>query len=239
MTDSVNAPLTVIMPAYNEEGSIEAAVTEVLEDILDGIPGARLTVINDGSRDNTATLLARLASNDSRIEVINQKNSGHGRALRTGLDRACSECLLLLDSDRQIPVENFRALWKLAPSCDVIMGVRASRKDSCLRLVFSRIVHWVIYLFFQTPLKDANVPFKLIRRSLWLRARPAIPEKTLAPSLFLAIFGRAKGFAVLEVEVSHRARTTGTSSLHSWNFIRFCLTASWQLVYFRWRLKRA
>src|SRR5512143_817972 len=96
--------LSVVMPAYNEEGGIADATTEVREWVLDRIPGSELVVVNDGSRDGTSAILDRLSAADPRIRVIHRPNGGHGPALRAGLDAAWGERLLLIDSDQQIPL---------------------------------------------------------------------------------------------------------------------------------------
>jgi hypothetical protein len=136
-------------------------------------------------------------------------------------------------------VENFAQTWRLALAGDGVFGVRVTRQDPAHRLILTMVIRWVVRLLFGLSLRDANVPFKLIRRSLWLQARRSIPESTLAPSLFLALYCKVKGFAVLEVEVAHRGRKTGVSSLRQWQFFRFCLRAFCQLLCFRWRLCRA
>ena len=88
MNDLQTIPLSVVMPAYNEEASIELAVAELQQHVLNTTPGAELVVVNDGSRDRTGKILDQLAYRDSRIRVIHQPNRGHGRALMTGLDGA-------------------------------------------------------------------------------------------------------------------------------------------------------
>src|SRR6185503_17714839 len=100
--------LSVIMPVYNEEGAIVNAVEEVQRHVLDHVPGSELVVVDDGSRDQTGRLLDDAASKDARIDVIHQPNGGHGAALLTGLKAAKGEYLFLIDSDRQIPLDNFQ-----------------------------------------------------------------------------------------------------------------------------------
>ena len=97
--------LSVIMPVYNEEGAIVAAVDEVKQFILEFVPESELVVVDDGSRDDTGRLLDAAASGDPRIRVIHQPNGGHGAALLTGLKASHGEYIFLIDSDRQIPLD--------------------------------------------------------------------------------------------------------------------------------------
>jgi cellulose synthase/poly-beta-1,6-N-acetylglucosamine synthase-like glycosyltransferase len=100
--------LSVIMPSFNEEGSIEAAVRDVQEHVFALVPDSELLVV-DSSRDRTPEILARLATADPRVRVIAQPPRGHGEAVRAGLDLARGEFVFLIDSDRQVPLERVPA----------------------------------------------------------------------------------------------------------------------------------
>lgn len=236
--DTVTVPLTVVMPAYNEEAAIEAATAEVVEFVLNPIAGSELLVVDDGSRDRTGVILDALSAADPRIQVIHRKNGGHGPALRTGIDAARGECLMLIDSDRQIPLSDFRPLWDAVQSGrDAAFGVRMQRHDPALRLWLTRVVRSALLLLFGVRVRDANVPYKLLRRRMWEDARAIIPDDTLAPSLFLAVFARARSYDVAEIPITHRERQTGVVSIRRWKLLRFCVRAFRQLVAFRRRLR--
>ena len=229
--------LSVIMPAYNEEGAIGDAVAEVREHVLDRIPGAELVVVNDGSRDRTGAMLDEIVKQDPRVRVIHKVNGGHGPALRTGLDQAQGELLMLIDSDRQIPLTGFQPLWDaVAGGKDAAFGQRFSRQDPQLRLLLTKVIRGVLPLLVGVRLADANVPFKLFKRRLWDEAKPLIPPDTLAPSLFLAIFAARRGYSVAVLPVPHRERQTGVVSIRRWKLFKFCARAFRQLVEFRRRL---
>jgi dolichol-phosphate mannosyltransferase len=228
--------LTVIMPAYNEEGAIGQAVSEIQHDILALVPKSELLVIDDGSKDATGTLLDQMAQQESRVVVIHQANGGHGSAILTGLAAARGEFVFLLDSDRQIPTGAFSRLWSCHNQYDAILGVRAHRDDPWVRLLLTRLVKLSLRLLFGANLRDANVPFKLFRKTVWDAARPVIPEGTLAPSLFLAVFIKQQGMKLAEIEVPHQERSTGVVSIRKWKLIKFCWRAFQQLMSFRRRL---
>jgi glycosyltransferase involved in cell wall biosynthesis len=229
-------PLSVIMPAYNEAECIGEAVAEVCRDVLDLVPGAELVVVNDGSKDRTGVILDEIAAADSRIRVVHQPNGGHGRALRTGLDAAQGEYMFLIDSDRQIPLQAFADLWEQARLGDGAFGIRVKRNDPALRLLLTRVIRGSLAVVFGVKIYDANIPFKVIRREVWETARPLIPEDTLAPSLFLAVFAIRTGCELVFREVSHRERETGVVSIRRWKLLKFCARALVQMVAFHWRL---
>lgn len=230
-------PLSVVMPAYNEEEAIGDAVHEICQHVLDALPGAELIVVDDGSRDRTGAILDELAETEPRLRVVHQPNGGHGAAVRHGLERARGDYLFLIDSDRQIPIEAFAAVWNAAQGRDGAFGVRAQRHDPPLRLFLSHQIRRALRLLFGVRLRDANAPFKVVRHAAWAAARPFIPEGTLAPSLFLAVFMKARGMDVVEVEVPHRARETGVVSIRRWKLLKFCTRAFVQLLAFRQGLR--
>jgi glycosyltransferase involved in cell wall biosynthesis len=229
-------PLSVIMPAYNEADCIADAVAEVVRDVLDLVPEAELVVVNDGSKDRTGAILDEIAAADLRVRVVHQPNGGHGRALRTGLDTAQAEYLFLIDSDRQIPLQAFADFWEDAKRGDGSFGIRIKRSDPPLRLVLTRLIRYSLAILFGVRIYDANIPFKVIRRQVWEKARPLIPEDTLAPSLFLAIFAVRTGCEIVFREVSHRERETGVVSIRRWKLLKFCARALRQMIAFQGRL---
>jgi glycosyltransferase involved in cell wall biosynthesis len=226
--------LTVVMPAYNEEGAIAAAVEDVREHVLDLVPESVLLVVNDGSRDGTGRILDAIAERDARVRVLHQRNGGHGAAIMAGLDASTTDYVFLVDSDRQIPLDDFPRAWTEAcRGRDGVFGVRRQRDDPQLRLILTAVVRGSLRVLFGVPIYDANVPYKLVRRTVWLSARPLIPTGTLAPSLFLAAFMKVRGADLVEIDVAHRERQTGEVSIRRWKLIKFCARAFRQLARFR------
>jgi glycosyltransferase involved in cell wall biosynthesis len=233
MTNSNPITLSCIMPAYNEEAAIADALRELQCWVLAAVPNAELIVVDDGSRDDTGKILDKLASGEPRLRVVHQKNAGHGAALRAGLDLARGEYVFLLDSDRQVPLEAFADLWQVAQAHEGALGVRWPRRDPLFRLVLTRAVRFSIFLLFRVRLRDANCPFKIFRRSIWTEARALIPEGTITPSLFLAIYMARRWPSIAQQPVPHRIRTTGVVSIRRWKLVKTCARAFRQLLDFR------
>ena len=215
--------LSVIMPVYNEEDAIVAAVDEVRDCVLALIPESELVVVDDGSRDATGRLLDEAAGTDPRIVVIHQANGGHGAALLTGLNAARGDYVFLIDSDRQIPLDNFKSAWaEIVAGRDAVFGVRRRRYDPALRLYLSRVIRHSVNVLFRVRLSDPNAPYKLFRRGIWNETRDCVPDGTLAPSLFLAIVAKRRGYNILEVDVTHKERDTGEVTLRHFRLLKFC-----------------
>lgn len=231
--------LSVVMPVYNEEGAIALAIDEVQRHVLAHVAGAELVVVNDGSRDGTAAIIDEAAARDPRVRPIHQANRGHGGALMAGLAEARGEYVLLIDSDRQILLDDFHVAWQhVLNGRDGVFGVRRVRHDPALRLRLSAFIRRVTGLLFGVRLIDPNVPYKLFKRSIWLEASPLIPADTLAPSLFLAIFADKRGHDIVRVDIVHKERDTGVVSIRRYKLFKFCATALGQLLAFRTRMSR-
>lgn len=101
-------PVSVLMAAYNESKVIAATIRSVLASDYEG--DLELIVVNDGSTDDTAEIIAGLAAADPRIRLISQQNLGKAQALNRALEAACYETIVMLDADTQFQPETIRFL---------------------------------------------------------------------------------------------------------------------------------
>lgn len=232
-------PLTVVMPAYNEEASIVQAIKEACCEVLACVPGSELLAVDDGSSDRTGKLLDGLAIGDPRLRVIHQCNAGHGPALIRGLQQAWGEWILLVDSDQQVPLHHFSSFWEQRQGLDALFGSRGRREEPAARRFVTICLRLTVRLALSAPLRDANTPFKLLRRAVWEESRSAIPFDCLIPSVFLAVCVHRQGRPYALLEVSQHPRVAGRASLRGLKLLRFCLKAMIQVVVFRGALTRA
>lgn len=225
--------LSIVMPAYNEEVAIAAAVDDILTHVVPAVASAEIVVVNDGSKDRTLAILHEIAAREPRLTVINRVNGGHGPALITGLDAARGETLLLLDSDRQIVLDDFAAACAAYRTGDALIGIRADRHDGPLRAVISRGMRIVLRVLFGKAPRDPNIPFKIVKRADWRRAAPAIGADNPLPSVLLALYLTKSGARIVQYPITHRAREGSVSELRGWKLFRFCLLAGRTLLAFR------
>lgn len=94
--------LSIIIPAYNAESTIEKCVCSVLEQSYSEL---EVVIINDGSTDSTKELCEALAVRDSRVKVINRDNQGVSSARNQGIEAASGDYIMFIDSDDIIPRE--------------------------------------------------------------------------------------------------------------------------------------
>lgn len=223
------------MPAYNEAGNIKEAVDDLINHVMNVVPECECIIVNDGSKDDTGKILDELASHEPRLKIVHQQNAGHGVALMTGLAHCQGDYILLLDSDRQIPVSAFALLWDLRDDNDAVIGYRVSRQDPAIRLLLSALIRFTLRVMSAGTLQDANVPFKLLKREAYLNIRPLLPLTCTAPSLFLSVVLSRRAAKVLECPVYHRPRTQG-ASINGWKLMKTCWKGLMELVTLRKQL---
>ena len=228
--------MSVVMPAYNEAENIANAFADVAKHIFGVIADAELVFIDDGSRDSTFQVASQYAGLDSRIRVIRQQNAGHGPAVLHGLREARGEYCLLLDSDRQIGLQEFAETWRLIQTCDAVLGVRHRRADPRHRLWLSAALRRGTTFLLGKPVADANAPYKLIRRNTALQAIRLMPEKALIPSILLTMYLHRRHLKVVEQRVPHYARSAGVTTLNLKRLSVFCSKALIELLRFYRRL---
>jgi glycosyltransferase involved in cell wall biosynthesis len=227
------------MPVYNEAGVIAEVVYEVARDVLERLPGAELVLVDDGSTDETPGILDRLAGADSRVRVIHaERNRGHGPSLRRAFEESGGEWLFQMDSDGQQVAAELWDLWALRESADLLVGVRRGRSEGRHRDLVSAAARWAGRLVGGGRLRDVNVPFKLIRRAVWEDLEGDIPPTPVAPSLLIAVGASVREWRVAEVEISHRPRRAGRSTVDVRALLRLSAGALRELVSFRRRLAR-
>jgi len=123
MSQYSNKPLTVIIPAYNEEKTVEHVIKDVLSQPLVG----EVIVVNDFSKDATAEIVTRCTEEDSRVRLVSHEyNQGKGAALRTGFQHATLDFVIVQDADLEYDPSEFEIVVRplIDDKCDVCYGSR-------------------------------------------------------------------------------------------------------------------
>jgi glycosyltransferase involved in cell wall biosynthesis len=233
----------IVMPAYNEQDCIGAVLDSWLKEFRTRFGQAfRIIVVNDGSRDGTATILNYLAKAEPELLVLHQKNSGHGAALMTGYRHALTlspAYVFQVDSDDQFEPADFLKLWNERNGSKFIIGFRSERHDPFHRLVITRILRLMVFMTFGIRVKDLNIPFRLIRTDYLKALLEVLPTGLFAPNIFLSILAAADGQDLKHIPVTHRDRQTGSISIVRWKLIRVCLRTARELIRFRLNMSSA
>jgi glycosyltransferase involved in cell wall biosynthesis len=206
--------VTIVMPAFNEESIIESSVTEWHNAVVSKLPGSDLLVVDDHSTDGTAKVLERLAGQLPAMRyIVAERNSGHGGALRLGFRQVSADYVFQTDSDRQHLPAEFWDLWQSREGHDFIFGVRSARADGRVRVIITKTMRLLNFLLWGLWIRDANCPFKLMRRQALEQVLRVIPASCFIPMVAVSILARKMKFRVAEVPVTHLPRRGGTQSL--------------------------
>jgi len=221
--------LAVVIPVYNEEANIANVVREWTGALGQLGIDFVLLAINDGSRDGTAAALQTLArENPGRVEPVDKANAGHGLACRTGYEMAVTRgaaWTLQIDSDGQCDPGYFAEFWRSRTEADVIFGVRRTRDDGFLRVLISGICSAVASALTGLNLKDANVPYRLIRTEALAQALPRIPADFDMQNVALTLaLKRDRALRWRYIPIHFRNRQGGTNSINLWRILRMGLT---------------
>ncbi len=192
--------LTFIIPCYNDAQTITTVVNGCFAVAEKLRVRAAVTVLNDGSTDRSARVLASLPD----VTVMShRKNMGYGRTMRDLYASVTTPWLVSIPGDYQINPKELVSLWRNRRRADMIIGWRKLRRDSPARLRQSGIYNMLLRLLFRIGLHDAN-SVRLMRRTVFkkisLRFTSAFVDAELA------IRAARRGFRVIEVPIRHRAR---------------------------------
>lgn len=226
----------LVMPAYNEEEAIAGVVAE-WADVAKSIGGA-LVVLNDGSTDDTLKTLRRLEGDHPELIVIDKPNSGHGPTCAHGYKWAIEkgfEWVFQTDSDGQTNSEEFLEAWELRDEHDFILGLRRTRGDGIGRWVISRVLRLAIWTVFSTHVRDANVPFRLMRAEKLKPLLELVPDDLFLANAYLAVLLQRSGSGVHWHPISFAPRVGGVPSVRWGRFVQIGL----RTVRDFWGLRRA
>jgi dolichol-phosphate mannosyltransferase len=226
----------IVMPVYNEA----ACINEVLDDWIRELDlssiSYRLLVLNDGSRDNTAEVLARY-DNNPKIKIINKQNTGHGPTILQGYHMAVADAqwVFQVDSDNEIAARHFKTIWQKREKYDAAVGIRADRNQPLSRKIISFFSRFVVILFYGTGVTDVNCPFRLMRAEVLKQILVRIPENTFAPNVAISGFLALSKANILNIPVPHSNRQTGEVSIKKWKLLKAALKSFMQIIQIRFR----
>jgi glycosyltransferase involved in cell wall biosynthesis len=205
--------LSIVLPAYNEEGNIERAVRDADRAGASLVGSHEVVAVDDGSRDGTGERLARLEQElAGRLQVVRHPtNLGYGTALRDGFAAASGRLVFYTDSDNQFDLMELRGFLPLMGEWDALLGYRRQRQDPPLRLLTSRVFNDLTSVAFGMRIRDLNCSFKLFRREVLVRL-PLESRDFFIDAELVARLHRA-GFRYRELPVTHYPRTAGRSTV--------------------------
>lgn len=217
--------VSVIIPARNEAGNIEAAVQRTAE--LGA--GTELIFVEGHSKDHTWAEIQRVAHAypDRKIKVMQQTGKGKGDAVRLGFHAATGDILMILDADLTMPPEELGKFYEVLASgrAEFANGVRLVYPmdeeamqflNLCANKVFGLIFTWLL----GQPVKDTLCGTKVLSRAHYERiaANRAYFGDFDPFGDFDLLFGAAKlNLKIADVPIRYKQRTYGSTNIHRWS----------------------
>lgn len=235
--------VSVIIPARNEAGNIEGAVTRTAE--LGA--GTELIFVEGHSRDNTWAEIQRVAAAypERKIKIMQQTGKGKGDAVRMGFAAATGDVLMILDADLTMPPEELPKFYAVIATgrAEFANGVRLVYPmdekamqflNLCANKAFGLIFTWLL----GQPVKDTLCGTKVLTRAHYERvaANRAYFGDFDPFGDFDLLFGAAKlNLKIADVPIRYRERTYGTTNIqrwsHGWLLLRMVLFAARKLKF--------
>ena len=175
----------IVIPVYNEEEIILNVISQVLKFFKN--THSKILIINDGSRDSTKKKLDKIKN--KKVKIIHKKNEGHGKTITLGYKKAIkmnAEFILQIDSDDQIPIEEFKKLIKFKNKYDFVIGNRLNRDDPFSRILISGLMKSIIFLLYGKYILDPNCPLRIMKTSFLKQIIKKISYSTI-PNILITI----------------------------------------------------
>ena len=227
--------LSVVLPAYNEQGTIEQVILEhyrVLSALGTRLEDWEILCLDDASTDATPAILKKLAASVPKLRVLTHaSNQGIFASFRDLFASARGTHIYLTASDGQWPASNLlNMLSALEANADLVVGVRPNRAEiySAGRRVVSFLFNLLPRIFFGVETSDAG--------SIKLGVRAVFKFDLISRSPFVEaeriILARRRGYHVAFVPIQFLSRTAGKERGASWRNIRQSLVDCFRCVNF-------
>ena len=200
--------LSIVVPLYNEEESVEKLVASILEVGEEFDFSYEIILVEDGSTDKTWEKVEQLKYSTPHLKGIKfRRNYGQTSAMVAGFDHAAGEIIITMDGDLQNdPSDIPTLLKKIGEGYDIVSGWRKKRKDHFSRVISSKIANGIISLTTGVRLRDYGCSLKAYR------AECIKPIKAYGEMhRFFPALASMTGARVIEVPVTHHPRKYGVS----------------------------
>lgn len=223
--------LSVVMPVYNESGTVLEIIKKVLQlDVL-----KELIVVDDGSTDGTRELLKKENLGPKVRKIFHEKNLGKGASVRTGLSSVTGEIVTVQDADLEYDPNELKDLIEPIRKgfADVVYGSRLwggkpQRAYMFWHLIGNRFLTLVTDILFNTTLTDIETCYKVFKADVIKRIKIRSNDFSIEPEITAKVLKRK--LRVYEMPISYYGRTYEEGKKISWVH---GLSALWALLKYR------
>lgn len=214
--------VSILVPCYNEEKSLPLFYQEIRK-LTDNERDYKWEVlfVNDGSKDNTLSIIKALRVADSHVSYVNlSRNFGKERAMLAGFDYATGDCVIIMDADLQDPPELIpQMLHYWEEGFKDIYAKRNNRgKESWLRKKFSLLFYRILALTTRFDILQNVGDFRLLDRQCIESLKKIRETERYTKGLFCWI-----GFEKKEIVFDRADRVAGTSNWSFWSLLNLAI----------------
>jgi dolichol-phosphate hexosyltransferase len=213
---SLNGVLSIMIPAFNEERTLELILKHVLERPEVG----EVIAVDDGSTDGTWAIMSRAAEGDGRVRAFRlETNQGKGAALRRAIEEVRMPFALVQDADLEYDPRDYPTLLQplVEGRADVVYGVRGFGGQTAFSFWFvmgNKAVTFAANVLFDCYISDLESGYKALRADLWRRLNLQGNRFDIEPD----ITGRVLrlGYRIHEVPIRYYARSRAEGKKLTW-----------------------
>ncbi|MDO7787427.1 glycosyltransferase family 2 protein [Desulforamulus aquiferis] len=216
--------LSLVIPLYNEEATAKKVAVELVEEMNKQKINYELILVNNGSRDRTGYILAKLAETYPQIKTITVPvNQGYGWGVINGLKWANGEYLGFMGGDGQIDPKDVTGVFNkiLEGDLQLCKAKRCRREDGAVRKIVSHIFNKLFVYTFKVNVGDINGTPKIMTRKCYERLNLSSKDWFLDAEVMLKV--NALAAPIGEIPVVFRQRQGGSSNVKIktvWEFLR-------------------
>jgi len=208
-----NGNLTIVIPAYNEGESLQEYIPQLVKECLNN--NWKLIVVNDGSKDNTLSILNQHITTEVLTIIHHKLNRGYGGALKSGILAADTEYIITMDADGQHRIEDVHKMHSFIKEKDADMVVGKREFDNNIyRTVGKKIIRFFAKRLMTIPIEDLNSGMKIYRTDLAHCYVKNCPNG-MAFSDIIALLFINNQHLVLEVPIRLNNRKYGESTINT------------------------
>lgn len=197
-----NIELVIIVPVYNEATTLKQFAEDWIVTLRTLTNSFECHFYNDGSKDNSEIVLLELKNTYPEIRLFSKENTGHGPTITQGYAFAKKfKWVFQIDSDHELPVDDFEKMWNRRNSYDLLLGKRINRNSSMFRKTLTLLSSICVTLFAGKGITDINIPYRLIRgeklQSFLLYNNP----RNFAPNVMMSAYAIRNRWRIMEIPI--------------------------------------
>ena len=233
--------LYIVMPAYNEEETIEGVIKDWYKVLAMAGEKSRLVIADNNSKDNTYKILTNLKKKYPKLDVVKNPIPGHGPTVIMLYKYAISkkaDYIFQTDSDGQTNPDEFKKFWDERNEYDAILGNRVVRGDGKSRKFIEKTLCFILKIIFGVKLKDANAPYRLMKASLVDKYIDNFKEDYNLPNVMLSTYFKYYNEKMKYETITFKPRQGGVNSINIKKIIKIGWKALSDFRQFRKDMKK-